>query len=538
MPVAGCMSPSRRSKKLLLGLAAVLSVVYVGSLGRQIGASWFSDDSAAAVEELLGGHHHHHHHRQHDGQHHGEHVGSYQEPDEHRHRHRPAEVVMAADAAGAAAAAPAAASDPAAADPVVFGGGGCDWSSLCGRLLGQCTKPLCDGSFIAVGNEFALLQDVVVTKQHGRGRMGGERIEEVVNQDENAEYWELKPGFFDLGGRCAGDKIAGLERSYAYNKNSHLNKWLAAVVAKDDQPAAATSTDAVPNFTNAVMRYEYVNLYHTMTDFYNAYLVAKYFGQRPENMTVLFVDGHPAGSLDVTWSTLFAGYVRVGQLPPAVRYAKLAWGWLGYASPLMNHGAADVPPLLDEFRLYFLERHGIRQSEQEVAGPAAAAAAPSPRRDCARPRILFVWRRDYVAHPRNPIGIVSRKVKNEEELLSAVRARYPLAAVSGQQTDLLPMGEQLALVSNADVLVGMHGAGLTLALFLPPGGGLVELYPTYWSINNEHFKAIARWRRLSYANWQNGDPSLEDDQKRSHVPPHTLVSLVEHVMRGVCPQQP
>ena len=66
--------------------------------------------------------------------------------------------------------------------------------------------------------------------------------------------------------------------------------------------------------------------------------------------------------------------------------------------------------LLEQFRQVFLTRHGI-QHEKML--------------DCDKLTVLFLWRRDYLVHPRNPSGKVSRKVKNEDELISAV-------------TDLLP----------------------------------------------------------------------------------------------------
>ena len=45
-----------------------------------------------------------------------------------------------------------------------------------------------------------------------------------------------------------------------------------------------------------------------------------------------------------------------------------------------------------------------------------------------------MWRQDYVAHPRNPSGEISRKIKNENDLLKAVKESLPELDVRGIQT--------------------------------------------------------------------------------------------------------
>ena len=58
-------------------------------------------------------------------------------------------------------------------------------------------------------------------------------------------------------------------------------------------------------FTIAITRYEYVNMYHTMTEIYNAFLIMEFFNQTQSSTNILIVDGHPSGTLDDVWKTLF-----------------------------------------------------------------------------------------------------------------------------------------------------------------------------------------------------------------------------------------
>lgn len=63
---------------------------------------------------------------------------------------------------------------------------------------------------------------------------------------------------------------------------------------------------AIEQFTVAVTRNEYANVYHTVSDWYNVYLLTQFF-----NVTyapcVLLIDAHPAGPLDEAWNVLFRG---------------------------------------------------------------------------------------------------------------------------------------------------------------------------------------------------------------------------------------
>ncbi|XP_046382192.2 beta-1,2-xylosyltransferase RCN11-like [Haliotis rufescens] len=376
---------------------------------------------------------------------------------------------------------------------------------VCGWL--KAARIESQGQFVNFGSLFARLHNVIIDPSLGVGRKGGESISSVLNQREEEEYLNLKKGYFSLN--C--DTPPGL----GFGGRDHLLNWNNVVSCKKDR----TETKRVKGMTLAVMRYEYVNLYHTMTDFYNAFLMMLVFDQHPDNMTVLWVDAHPQGGLDETWNVLFGETKRAGLLEAPTQFDDMVWGIMGYNSPLNFHYTPFVP-YLGLFREFFLSRHKVKTSKQL---------------NCHKLNVMFIWRRDYVAHPRNPKGLLKRKITNEDEIIANLNTILPGHKVTGVQLDMLPMKQQLELISNTDILLGMHGAGMSHTLFLPKHAGVLEFYPIYWSQANQHFRAMASWRGLPYQTWQNYDGPHEKENYFTYIPPKTVNQMLLEVKGQICP---
>ncbi|KAH3831156.1 hypothetical protein DPMN_104418 [Dreissena polymorpha] len=369
-------------------------------------------------------------------------------------------------------------------------------------------QDFCNGNFVGFEHKWALLTNVVVLPDRGYGRSGGEDISEVLNQSEDDEYYKLQKGYFTL--KCLTGSI-----NYQFNKVSHLHKWLNAMDLIESSYGSERYAELC---TIVVQRYEYANLYHTMTDFYNVFLLLEMFNIKSEHVRILLLDGHPHGALDTTWGKLYNGYIRASDIKQPTLFPCMMWATVGYDSPLNQHQVTHVPKL-EEFRRFFLRQHGL---------------AINDRINCNNLTVLFLWRRDYLAHPRNPSGTVSRKIRNEEELIAAAKQHFSKHTILDVQLDLLDMTDQLIMVSQTDILIGMHGAGLSHTLFLPQHAGLIELYPTYWSQSNVHFKSMARWRSLHYLSWQNMDSTKELENKYTIVDVNSVKTLLDDMAHKLC----
>lgn len=83
----------------------------------------------------------------------------------------------------------------------------------------------------------------------------------------------------------------------------------------------------------------------------------------------------------------------------------------------------------------------------------------------------------------------------------------------------MPFIDQVNITANSDILIGIHGAGLTHCLFLPDYAVLFELY----NCEDEFcYKDLARLRGVKYMTWADESKVYPEDdgQHPSHKGPH------------------
>ena len=93
-----------------------------------------------------------------------------------------------------------------------------------------------------------------------------------------------------------------------------------------------------------------------------------------------------------------------------------------------------------------------------------------------------------------------RNILNIDQLINALQKKNKNFVV--QKVNFhhrMPFIDQMTIVANTDILIGMHGAGLTHVLFLPDHAVLFELY----NCDDEHcYKDLARLRGVKYLTWE------------------------------------
>ena len=101
----------------------------------------------------------------------------------------------------------------------------------------------------------------------------------------------------------------------------------------------------------------------------------------------------------------------------------------------------------------------------------------------------------------NSITLITRNIKarpgrriiNEDQLVKAIKNLQLIDSA------VLSLEETVATAHNSDVLIGVHGAGLTNAIFMRPGTMLIELFPTSIAFPPpDHFYHICVARKVHH----------------------------------------
>ncbi len=280
----------------------------------------------------------------------------------------------------------------------------------------------CNSSFIAYNASFIKFKDMYIDLSLAEANAkGGEDIAKIMNRKDEDEMYKFRKGFYNI--ICDKDQYP----KFVFGKNvAHLSEWLKVLgfspssnkVLLDNKTASV-----IDDLTIAVTRYEYANVYWTVMDIYNAYLMMHFFNHTPETTRILWVDARPHSQLDDLWAPLFKTVGRLSSLSPITKLKHFVWSVTRAKSPMLNK--RQQLPLLKEFKQFVFSKYGIE--------------APSGI-ECNATKVLFVWRRDYVAHPRNPGGLIKRKITNEKQLINETKNAFPDWVISGKFYEYIGSG--------------------------------------------------------------------------------------------------
>lgn len=164
-------------------------------------------------------------------------------------------------------------------------------------------------------------------------------------------------------------------------------------------------------------------------------------------------------------------------------------------------------------------------------------------------RALLIERNTYPWRLGQKPTSVRRRMSNTIELTEALDKAFPQLSVESVQLDQLSCVEQAQCLSNAQIIIGAHGAGLAQTpYFLPAGAGLLELFPFHY--RKPHavllLRTLCRDASMRYMRWINRDRRREtgleipEDIRRemdandpfyiTEVPPPAIISKVRKLL--------
>lgn len=294
----------------------------------------------------------------------------------------------------------------------------------------------------------------------------------------------LRPGDIE-GVGCDFERDALLSQG---DHNSHLMSWFAEV--STFEVVNETKCDLVIEKPVMLMKLDAtINMYHHFCDFLNLYL-SQHLNRSNFELDVQIITWDSYGDLsnfasiwkvftsnslttvaDLSGSRVcFRGPVMFNLLP------RMIYG-LYYNMPLVP--GCEASSMVQAFNRHLLARLGLPVSEDIIE------TFPSLR-------IVFISR-----------STRYRRVLNERQLIEglrkAVRSHKDVVGVEAVNFNhQIPFESQIRLSSTADLLIGMHGAGLTHTLFQPDWASLFELYNCE---DRDCYHDLARLRGIHYVTW-------------------------------------
>lgn len=313
----------------------------------------------------------------------------------------------------------------------------------------------------------------------------------LLSLPEPVKYREdvLGPGL--VGGRCRPD---GRALKAEGDRKSPLQSWFAELehfVELPAEEAEESRCDVVVKKPTVIMKLDAtVNIYHHFCDFVNLYVSLHFNNTFHKDINILLWDTIPYRSNFAPMWRAFSSAEPTDLSPyrgKKVCFREVLFSFL----PRMIFGLYYNMPLVPGcsgsglFRAF--NRHVLHRLKVRVEPPKADLV-----------RITFLSRVNR-----------HRKVLNEDQLVSAAESLPGVLVRKVNFTHSTDFLEQLSVTANTDILVGMHGAGLTHALFQPDWGVLFELY------NCEDvacYRDLARLRGVRYVTWEAADKLWPLDQ--------------------------
>lgn len=382
----------------------------------------------------------------------------------------------------------------------------------------KCLQNLSIGSVLCDLHDFTV--DLTRITWRGSSR-GGEPVESVMGQSDNVEFFEYHKGAFihDHATRWRFGEQGPLLGEH-YQRNIYTN-MVAPPSATGAFGKSSSGTGDMCDETLEIMfiitRFEYANLYHTMTDWYNVWFAIDQLDlyDSMDDISIVVFDAHPVSTLDDFWKHILSNqnfhylgnFQKNGVRRLCARRAVVVPS--GYAAPInrFQEFQCGRQPMVQRFREWVFHRLDrlVLPGPAVAAVGAAGASRPAAGSD-ALPLVLFEFREPYVSHPRVKMPPqVSRHIANRKQIESYFEKR---AATDGFEFQSLTLSDvsildQIRLFRRASTIIGVHGAGLSHVLFIEPASEetprqqLVEILPGGYS-GRLHFKSFAAWNGVGY----------------------------------------
>ncbi|XP_050301574.1 EGF domain-specific O-linked N-acetylglucosamine transferase isoform X2 [Anthonomus grandis grandis] len=300
----------------------------------------------------------------------------------------------------------------------------------------------------------------------------------------------------DIGGHC---KLNQNEINEQADHISALQSWgpeMRFFTQLDKKPLRNGVCDIVIEKPTYIMKIDAINMYHHFCDFFNLY-ASLHLNTHPDAFStdvhiLIWETFTYRSSFQDTWQAFtdyplwdlknFRGKTVCFKQAVFPLLPRMIFG-LYYNTPIIY--GCQKSGLFHAFSKFLLHRLNI----------------PINKRHRKTVRVTLLSR-----------DTKYRRILNEDELLASLKDEKDIEVKRVVYNRNIPFKTQLEITANTDVLIGIHGAGLTHLLFLPDWASVFELYNCE---DANCYADLSRLRGVHYVTWKDTE-KLTSESDGSH----------------------
>ena len=327
---------------------------------------------------------------------------------------------------------------------------------------------------------------------------GGEPIDAVLGRKEGDELPIFKDNSIHTECTVSNDINAILpKKKYtfylydmiqnikAFNKkdifNSKYNEYCGNI----------TNDDSVWFITT---RYDYANIFLTSNDWFNAYAMLDTLDIELNQIKVLFLDAHSWSPLDDSWKIMFkTEHQFIKHLSPNLclkKYVLLPSMYaagLSHMTDTLKCNDKGIKQIMD-FKHFILNNVGVNTTQSKNII-----------------NIGLICRKGYLSHPRNSGKNIQRQFVNDTDIQNRInnivnntfnelelnnKYSYNIKRIYLEDINITT---QIHIISKINILIGVHGAGLTHLMFLQDNGSSLIEIQVPKKKGNKVYKKLSTW---------------------------------------------
>ena len=298
----------------------------------------------------------------------------------------------------------------------------------------------------------------------------------VYNRSEDTEFLSYETGTFVTSQSMPVPSLNATRDHFFY-----IDDILMATTAKKKSWRSKKCPVTFSKATLMVTRYEYVDLYHTIRDWWNTFFsllppkpvepcTSDSCDEREEDIRyshrVVFLDAHAVGQYDDVWETLFGRTVHLRKInAKRACFNKAIFVPPGYSSVLwprhrlFSDRCHRCPSMAKAFAKHVLDSHGITERQYPMQEGLVTFA---------------VRKNDYLRHPRSVLGDKAGVIKNYRSIAERITNIENVTGVDVVELEKLSFVEQLKVVRKTHILIGSDDM-LSHVLFMRSGSHALDL---------------------------------------------------------------